>query len=169
MTSPTGPPRSAGTLQRLRVLAGAQLAAPFAIGLAMAFVLGFDADYPATTTALALAAVAVAGFLLAQLIGYRCAPATGGDPADVQQTSVLRFQTGMILRLALTEAPVIIGLVASFVLDHGLWPYVIAATPGVLAMYLHVWPGERIIARYEQELERDGHPSYLRRGLGLAA
>lgn len=137
--------------------------------LLLSFDLSFDAEYPAPVTALSLAALAVGGFLLAELIGYRPAPAGAGDPKDVQHASVQKFRAGMMLRLGLTEAPVVVGLTLSFVLDHGMWPFVIVGAPGLLSMVVHGWPGERSISRYERALERDGQRSYLRRGLGLAA
>ena len=162
MTDPT-PPSGVASAKALRTLAFALVTAPVYVLVAVWFSAPeAEKDLP-TVVAAATIAIVLSGWLLAETIGYRTAPLDFGDDARV---AMQRYQTSMILRFVLTEAPVILGIAAAFALPYGPWPAVVAVLVGLPSMAFHVWPTRRAVSRFAARLEAAGAPSGLREAFG---
>lgn len=149
--------------RQFRALALALVTAPVVVLLAVSFAITpADEDLPPAVAAVAVAAVVV-GWVLAQVLGYRVAPLA---PGEDRATAVARFRETMILRFVLTEAPIILGLAAAFVLPYGVWTYVAVVVVGLPSMVFHVWPSRRVVDKVATRLEADGVPSGLREAFG---
>lgn len=152
-------------LQQLKVLAFALITAPLVMFAAMATVLGLSTDPPPLTIIVALLATPVLAYLTAEAIGFRAAPLPAGRPHDASsraQVSLARYQSSTFVRFAVCELPILVALVACFVLDHGLWPFAIVILPGVALLAYETWPSGRNLDKYATALERDGGSSLLR-------
>lgn len=150
----------------LRVLALTLGTSPLIVLVAILFVLPPDQGELSVLGAAAALGAVVLGFLAAQTIGYRVAALEPGlDEAAARRASVQAFQTTMILRFVLTEAPLIAALALSFVLDEGPWPFVLAVVVGVPSMLFHVLVRPRTIERVRAGLEARGARSYVAEAL----
>ena len=155
----TGQP---GTLQALRVMAGALMGSLVVLGV-IAVLIGGTWDYPPAWMAWVLGGVAVVVYGLCELLGYRApAIAPGTEASAAMRTARTSFQTGFTLRFALCETPALLALVLLFVQDPpSAMTYVIGGVLALILMAVHVWPGARVIARVERNLDRDGGRSQL--------
>ncbi|MCK5891378.1 MAG: hypothetical protein P1U38_06860 [Aeromicrobium sp.] len=159
----TASPPPVDEARQFRVLALALVTAPLVVLLAVAFaVTPAEEDLPVAVAAAAIAVVA-AGWVLAQVRGYRVAPLA---PGEDRATALARFRESMVLRFVLTEAPIILGLAAAFVLPYGIWTYAAVLVVGLPSMLLHVWPSRRVVDRVATRLESGGVPSGLRETFG---
>lgn len=155
-------------LQTLRTLAGALMGALLLIGVAVVTVLGGDAtgELPVGW----VAGVAGLGLLMTMLIpvvGYQIRPIAPGTTAEEAKSSArLQLQSSTILRFALAESVGIVAVAAAFVSEEGgLYPLLLGIGIAALLMLWHVWPGDRVLARVQQALEREGAQSYFREAL----
>lgn len=162
MSDPT-PHDGASFARTHRILAIALLSAPLYVLVALWFAAPpADEDLPTWVAGLAIVAV-VLGWLLAHAVGYRVAPLALGDDGSV---ATGRYQQSMLVRFVLTEAPVILGVAATFVLPYGVWTYVVVLVIGLPSMFLHVWPSRRVVDKVATRLEAGGVPSGLREAFG---
>jgi len=167
-----GPSGSVPQAATLRVLAVALGTAPLLLVAVLAFVLptSWD-DEPPVLVVLGLVVLAGIGFLSAEAIGFHTEPldaSAARSVADAQRESVARFQTTMMLRFALTEMPILVGLAVSFVLDDGIWPLLVSAAVGLPVMWFEIWPGRRNAAKLATRLEAGGVRSWLPEALGVS-
>lgn len=150
----------------LRILAFTLCTSPVIVLVAILFVLPPAEGELSTVGAAAVLGAVALGFVAAQTVGYRVAPLEAGlDEAAARRASLQAFQTTMILRFVLTEAPVIGALALSFVLDDGPWPFVLAVVVGVPSMLVHVLVTPRTVERVRAGLEAHGARSYLTEAL----
>ena len=155
-TPPSGP------LSQLRLLGLSLTAGPVLVVVAIAFVLPLDPDdVPPVPLVLGLLALAVAGVVLAERFGFRVPALKPEDADDAGQISLERYRAASMIRFAIVESPILIGIVAAFLLDHGLWPLLVVAVVAVPAMAWEVLPTRRTIDRTKQALESGGVLSRL--------
>ncbi|GAA1735504.1 hypothetical protein [Aeromicrobium alkaliterrae] len=162
MTVPSSPGGTA-VARTARTLAFALVSAPLYVLVAVWFAAPeAEEDLPVLLVA-ATIGVVVVGWGLAQTLGYRTAPLAFGED---QTVALQRFQTLMLLRFVLTEAPVMLGIAAAFALPYGPWPAVVAVVVGLPALAFHVWPSRRVVDKVATRLESGGVPSGLREAFG---
>ncbi|RYJ00562.1 MAG: hypothetical protein EON52_23375 [Actinomycetales bacterium] len=155
-TSPSGP------LNQLRLLGLSLTAGPIFVVVAVAFVLPLESDeFPPVPVALGLLALAVLGVVAAERFGFRVPALKPEDADDAGQISLDRYRSASMVRFAVVEAPLVLGIAAAFVLDHGLWPLLLVAVVAVPAMAWEVLPTRRTIERTKQALESGGVLSRL--------
>ncbi|AKU16285.1 hypothetical protein VV02_11115 [Luteipulveratus mongoliensis] len=149
----------------LRILSSAILLAPLVIAVVLVVSLGVDAP-PSWTYAVGPVLAAV-GFGLATVAGYRVTAAEAGlEPQRAARRSETDFRLTHMLRIAMTEAPMLLTMVVCFAVEPTSSLAFLVGLPFVLAsMWWHVWPGDALISRVQAALERTGAPSYLREGL----
>lgn len=153
---------AAAPLRTTQILVGSVMVALVVITAVMSGVLATDV-YPPTWVPWALGVLAVASFLLSNAIGYNVpAIAPGTPPDEAAVAGRLAFQSSLFLRLALSEAVAVIGLVLAFVVQPQTVMTVVIGTVLALALLAwHVWPSARVITKVEQRLDRDGGRSHL--------
>ncbi|HWV26777.1 MAG TPA: hypothetical protein VNZ66_06090 [Aeromicrobium sp.] len=169
MSTPSAPSPQATTL---RILAAALCTSPLVLLAVLAFVLPttWD-DEPPVAVVLGLVVLVGVGFASAEAIGFLTEPletSLGTRPDAARQVSLGRFQSSMLLRFALTEVPMLVGLAVSFVLDQGLWPLLTAVAVGLPVMWFETWPSRRNVTKYAARLEAGGVRSGLPETLGHA-
>lgn len=149
----------------LRTLLMSLLTAPVFIVVAVFFVVGGVADHelPPLWLTLGLLAVVAAAVGLARFLTDQLpAIAIGTDRGEAMTRALGAFRANIMVRFAVLEAPVLLGVLASFLVDHGAWPLLIAGVPSILAMFALLWPSEASFERAERRLDRVGGRSYLR-------
>ncbi|MEG9226929.1 hypothetical protein [Aeromicrobium sp. Sec7.5] len=146
-----------------RILALALVSAPVYILIALWFAAPEAEEDLAPWVAGAAIGAVVLAWLLAQSIGYRVTPLAFGDSPAV---ATGRYQQSMLVRFVLTEAPIILGIAATFVLPYGVWTYVVVLVVGLPSMVFHVWPSRRVVDKIATRLESGGVPSGLREAFG---
>lgn len=82
-------------------------------------------------------------------------------PRDAARQSVAMLTSRTFLRLAVTQATVIIGWVAGVAFDAGILPVLVGALLGYALMFAFALPTHSAIERFRRRRERDGVPSYL--------
>jgi hypothetical protein len=155
-------------LSSLRTTALSLFLAPFMIAVALFFVLGTEGMGHEPLWALAAPLVlgaAAAG--LVSLVGYRAPAIEPGTPAEeAARRGVAAFQTGLFLRFALCEVPMLVGLVLAFVVrDGGYLVALLGCAVTVVLVGLHVLPGDGPVRRTQESLERAGAQVPLRAAL----
>lgn len=114
-----------------RTMAMAIIGGTVVIAIVIAMILGLGSTNPLYVV---LAIVLVAGgFALAMAVGYR-APASS---ANGQSPYLAAF----FVRMAYTEAPMLISIVLSFVVDSGA-PFLVALPLTVASMWVHLVPSD---------------------------
>lgn len=167
-TPPQGAPTTPFALSA-RILCGALMGALVFMGIALFFVLGTDAT-PPTVLILVQVLAGLAVHFGVEAIGYRLQPLDPGmSDDDAAGAARTRWQSSMILRFALIEFIAIASLVVAFVIDGGVWTYLVGAIVSLALMLVHVWPGARSINRTAAALEAQGQQSFLRESFGLAS
>lgn len=97
----------------------------------------------------------VASSALVSVVLVQQVPAA--QPDSSLRDMVGRVQVTHILRLALSEAPVIIAIVLMFLAEEPSWVTVaIAAVPTIILMLLLVYPHEGVLRRYQRALDAGG-------------
>jgi len=159
--------RQPGTspLRASQVLAASLMSALVVIGVALSSVFAgrhHQGSIPIWPFLVLVAEAAVAAVAI-QLIGYRVPPLPSGLAADeARSRGLLAFQQSMILRFALAESVALVAIVLSFAVRAAtVTPYLLGAAISLVLMGLHVWPSERVIARVQENLDRDGGRSEL--------
>ncbi|KRE41244.1 hypothetical protein [Knoellia sp. Soil729] len=106
--------------------------------------------------------------LIVEAIGYRV-PALDSTMSDAEaETRVQqRWQSSMMLHLALIEAIAIGSLVVPCALEGGLLTYAVGAAVPLTIMAMHVWPWSRPVSTVAQALEAEGRASHLPEMFGL--
>lgn len=159
-------PATAAPVKTMRILAIVLIAHPLVILAALTAVVPFDVDdEPAVPVVLAILAMVGVGFAAAEAVGFRT-PALPISADDHTPTSVERFQTLMLVRFSITDAPLIIGLATMFVLDEGLWPYLVTLAIGLPVMWFETYPTRRNVDKVATRLEAAGARSGLREAFG---
>jgi hypothetical protein len=95
---------------------------------------------------------------LISVAGYR-APALepGTPPEEGVRRGLGAFRTGQMLRFALAEMPVLVGMAAGFIVDQGGYLVFLVGAAVTLALaVLHVWPRDTQVTRLQQRLESAG-------------
>jgi hypothetical protein len=114
--------------------------------------------------ALALFGAAV----LLRQVGYAVPSLPRGLPEEnAAETSVRYFSSTTVLRAAICEAPVFVGLFVSVLTPHTWLPLALALPGSVALFWVHAWPSARTVAAVAEGLERDGARSHLAEALGL--
>ena len=151
-------------------MVAALMGAPWIICLAMWFVLsgslGDELPWPF------LAVVAALGVLVGSaitVIGYRAAPLPTGMPGgEAKARSRTAYLSGLFLRLALAEVPLLVSMALAFItLTGGFSVVLLGAVISMVLLLVHVWPTERSVDRVADSLERGGTRSHLREALAL--
>lgn len=118
----------------------------------------------AATSAAALAvpaALGLADLFLLPAVGSTVRPLpASAEPEVAARTSAGVLRTVSMLRLALAEAPALLGLVVAFVAGSGI-PFAIGYAFSVVLLALAVYPSERVVAGIRERLEADGAKSQL--------
>jgi membrane protein YdbS with pleckstrin-like domain len=148
----------------LRLLCAALLGSQVILLLAVSATMGSSGfDSPPPWAVAVVVALGVVGAVVIPVIGYRVpAIAPGANHDESRVTVVGAVQSSTILRFALSEAVAIASIALAFVVDGGgtivcLAGVAISTTLGVL----HVWPGDRVLSRLKEALEREGGQSDL--------
>ena len=160
--------------QQHRVLAGSLTGGVLVLAVAMWFVLGSTDGALAAPPVALLVALPVAGaavHVVLDAIGYRPDPL---DPAlaaeEAVREAMVRYQSGTVLRFAVSEAVAIVAIAASFVVARGGYVLVLAGCAVTLALVaVHVRPWRRPVDRTASALERDGARSGLREAFGVGS
>lgn len=165
MTSSGAPATS--PLQPLQLIVASFLGTIPMLGIVMVIIAGLE-DYPSPAVAGGLFVLNVLAFALAEAIGYRTvALAPGTSPEEARQAGLAALQTTTMLRLAITEAPAILSLVAAFVfLPETAWTYIVGAVWALVSVAWHGWPSSRVVRKVEASLDREGGRSHLSEALG---
>lgn len=168
--APSAPGPAAGStrLATLRVLAAALCASPVLL-LVLVVAVPAHAEVPLWVwligpVLLVIAAVATPVVGYPRGTGVLSATSAPSDPEATARASADAFQSSMFVRLAPIEGALLAAAAATIAAGNPA-VYLVTLVPGVLLLVRHVWPSERLIRRYQQALELDGHPSYLRQGL----
>jgi hypothetical protein len=163
----TPPPVNAPFALTTRIMAGSLMGALVVIGVALSTIL------PGGGVSLVVALVQVVAGLAAhgllEAVGYRMPPLTAGlTDEDAAAQTRTRWQTGMILRFAISEFIAIASIAAAFVLEDGtIWTYLVGALVSLVLMGVHVWPWARPVGRTADALEAAGKRSGLRETFGV--
>ena len=151
-----------------RVLAASLMGALVVMGVALAVVLPPEGSVSVTVLLVqVLAGLAAHGLL--EAIGYRTPPLAPDltDEAAAAQART-RWQSGMILRFAVSEFIAIASIAAAFVLPDGdILTYLGGAVVSLVLMGVHVWPWGRPVGRTADALEASGRASGLREAFGV--
>ena len=152
-----------------RMLAASLMGALVVLGVALSVVLPPEGSFSIVVLlAQVVAGVVVHGLL--EAIGYRM-PALAGDLSDeaAEAEARTRWQSGMILRFAISELIAIASIAAAFVLPDGdILVYAGGALVSLVLMMVHVWPWARPVGRTADALEAGGRRSGLREAFGLS-
>ena len=152
-----------------RILASSLMSALVVLGVALSVVLPPDGSLSIVVLlAQVVAGVVVHGLLDA--IGYRM-PALATDLTEeaAEAEARTRWQSGMILRFAISEFIAIASIAAAFVLPDGdILVYAGGALVSLVLMAVHVWPWARPVGRTADALEAGGRRSGLREAFGLS-
>ena len=152
-----------------RILAASLMGALVVLGVALSVVLPPEGSF----SIVVLLAQVVAGVLvhgLLDAIGYRM-PALPVDASDdaAEAEARTRWQSGMMLRFAISEFVAIASVAGAFVLPDGdILVYVGGALVSLVLMAVHVWPWARPVGRTADALEAGGRRSGLREAFGLS-
>ncbi|GLU48884.1 hypothetical protein Nans01_32350 [Nocardiopsis ansamitocini] len=153
---------SATPLSVLRLLSVAMAGVIPLITGVMVVVIGVEFAF--TPIAIALPAVGLGAVAAAFLL--RPAPLdTDLTPGAAGHQAVLRANSTTLVRLALCEAAVMLGLVGAFLGEMSLTPLLAGAVISLLGMAMVALPTRSTIEEYRERLESRGATSYLWNGL----
>lgn len=154
----TGPRPSA--LTAMQPMLYALLGAPVLLGVAVWFTVA-SMETPPIWTVVAPLVMVVVGFLLAESVGY-AAPALPGqtDRAEAMHRAVAIWRSKLMFRFAVTEAPILVGLVMAFVADSR-WPFIVGLVAGWPVLAFEILPNARSIEKLRARLDSGGASSFL--------
>jgi hypothetical protein len=163
----TPPPVNAPFALTTRIMAGSLMGALVVIGVALSTILPGGGVSLVVVLVQVVAGLAAHGLL--EAVGYRMPPLTAGlTDEDAAAQARTRWQTGMILRFAISEFIAIASIAAAFVLEDGtIWTYLVGALVSLVLMGVHVWPWARPVGRTADALEAAGKRSGLRETFGV--
>jgi hypothetical protein len=136
------------------------LGAPILLAVAIWFTVSSMEDPPIWTVVVVLALV-VGGFLVAETIGY-ATPALPSDTDrdEAKRRAVMVWRTRLMLRFAVTEAPILVGLSMSFVAESR-WPFLVGLVAGWPVLAFEILPHRRSIEKLRARLDSGGASSFL--------
>jgi hypothetical protein len=108
-------------------------------------------------------AAAATSHLLSRRVGFNLKPVPAGTSPD-EATALARatFQASTVLRFALGDSVALVALVLSFLVQPVTWmAYLIGGALALVLLAVNVWPGAGIISKAQQQLDREGGPSFL--------
>ncbi|MEO8888552.1 MAG: hypothetical protein ABI301_06010 [Jatrophihabitantaceae bacterium] len=161
------PQSTSAPIASARTLVASLMAALVVIGLVLSFVVTSGARRPGETMPVwpygAVLAVGALAALLILVAGYRVSPVPPGlDAAEARKSGVAAFMQSTMIRLALSESVAFVSIVLMFsARPRSVQIYYLGGAATLVLMAYHVWPGQRVIERVQQNLDRDGGRSDL--------
>jgi hypothetical protein len=123
---------------------------------------GTDADYPPIWLNVVLVVLVGVGAVLAERVWLTASPLpTDADPAELRERALSIFASQTVRKMIYCEAPLLVAVVVTFVVDHGGWPLVVAGFPGLLILTWEIWPSTRTTAQTAAMLDSQGAESGL--------
>ena len=162
-------PAAAARLRPLQLLTGTIGTGAVFVVLARVFI---DTAAPMPSLwQVGIVAVALLGSaVLLRQVGYAVPSLPHGLPEEnAAETSVRYFSSTTVLRAAICEAPVFVGLFVSVLAPHTWLPLALALPGSVALFWVHAWPSPRTVAAVAAGLERDGARSHLGEALGITS
>lgn len=152
---------------QFRTFALALIGGGFTIVAVAVFVLGFlNEQLPPWWMSAGLLLLPVAAWSLSETLASRLpALEPGLDGNDSTLRAIAAYQSNMVLRFALVESTLFVGLLLSFVLGYGAWPAVLVGVSNLPLLAMTVWPNHRNVSRAERVLNRSGGRAQLVRAL----
>lgn len=144
----------AGQLQMLRAMTRAFSIVPLMIAVAIVLSEGLPGEPPRLLAVLLPVSGVAAGYLLAEAVGYR--PPTEGT--DV----MAGFRASSLLRAALVEAPFLVAVSASYIVDDS-WPVIAGAVAAATGVAATAYPTRRVVLKYDDRLDRAGRQDRIAR------
>ena len=107
---------------------------------------------------------------LVTTVGFRTAPLPVGlAPEHATREAVARFRSGMMLRLAFSEATALVSVALMFLVEEtSLVVYLVGAVISLVLLAYAAVPRAATIRRVEADLDRAGARSGLGEALGIA-
>lgn len=152
-------------VQSLKVLAGALMAAPVVIAVAIYFTImpgpTVSEGMAPGLAALIVAALAVAAHIGATVAEKRIEPLPIATPAEeVGNKSFARLQTSTVLAFALCDVPLIAAIALTFI-TGSYSVFLVGFVLGEALLAYHVWPSRSRLMRVEERLDASGVRSRL--------
>ena len=145
-------------LMPLRTIVAAAMGMLVILGVVITFM---GLDWPFSYAVVGGLIVAnILAFTAAEVVGYRTPAAPTGDPERARAMGLQQLRSTTITRMALTEAPGLLALLAAFVTES-VPVYLIGAGLALLSMAWHAWPSRRVAGKLERSLDREGGRSQL--------
>jgi len=153
-----GPPTTLGMLRRTMAVL---TAAPVVILALVPFIVHGGRGMFGPLTYWAFIPLA-AGFVVAVVAGTRVPrPLTPGrSPAQSAAEAAMAFRQAVLLRYALSDGLVLVGLVLAIV-THGKWAFAAGFVLGFPLLVVLAVPTRGMVERMRRRLERDGAESHL--------
>jgi hypothetical protein len=163
-------------MKPVKILACTLMAALVVIGFALFFLFPLDPfsgdtrfSIPNPGVFLFIIGAGIAVHLFNENYTYKPTPIPAGTPRkDTTTTAIMAYQSGMILRFALSEAIAIAAIAVAFILPSGGYlTYLFAAAVSLALMAYHVYPWDRPINKTQEALDAERGQSHLREIFGL--
>jgi hypothetical protein len=165
--SSSSAPAATTRLRPLQLLTGTIGAGAVLVALARIF-MDPSAPMPSLWQVGAVALALLGAAVLLRQVGYAVPSLPTGLPEEnAAETSIRYFSSTTVLRAAICEAPLFVGLLVSVLTPHTWLPLALALPGSVALFWVHAWPSERTASAVEEGLERDGAKSHLAETLGL--
>lgn len=149
-------------IAQLRTLFAPLIAVPILLWVVMSFVLGSAQDAWSEVEMIWLGVLVVASIFavtVIHLLGYRANTTTASNGVEA-------FRSLAMLRFAMAEAPMLIGLALGFVaFSGGMLLVTVGAVVSLLLMAVHVWPNDRQIEKVQASLDQNGPRVRLREAM----
>lgn len=158
--------RTVAPMARTLLLTGSTLlAVPVVLGVVVV-VIGGGASQFAVLPFVAGLVVGIAAAAVVPLVGYRVEPLAPGDPAP-GRTALQRFQSTMLLRMAVSEVPALVALALTVTQPPASWVnYLPGGLVALALLAVHVRPTRAAVGRIEQGLDANGVRSGLSGAFG---
>jgi hypothetical protein len=158
-------------LRQTQILVGTMMWSLVLLAVVLVIALPEDDRFAAPPLWLLAAQFAAGGviYVLLEQIGYRTVAINPeSDQQSAMTAAIGAFNSGTILRFALSELVAIGSLATAFAIDGGsVIGYATGAVVSLALIGFHAWPWSRPVDKTVASLERDGGRSYLREKLGL--
>ena len=147
----------------VRLLCAALTGSLVVILLAVALVLDKPSGQPPVWSLAVVIGAAVAMTVLILRIGFRAPAIVPATPADeARLISTRSFQQLTLIRFLLADTVTLTSIAVALAVDHGgLAIGILGVAASILLIALFVWPGDRVVQRMQDSLEREGGQSYL--------
>ncbi len=126
-----------------------------------------DTHAPAAWVFVLIVVLGLIAATVVQFAGYRV-PAVSPDaePTQGRRVGLQAYQQTMFFRFAVSESVAIISIALTFSSrSDNILPYLVGAVISFGLMAYHVWPGDALISRIQQKLDRNGGRSDLANAL----